>query len=116
MPGRPPVVFALLLAAAWACSNSTASPVGCAGSGADATVMAVSTVAFSPALQNIAVGQSVCWENTTGVPHTVSSDDSTSFDAPLAANQVFVQVFSTPGTIPYHCKIHPNMTGSIAVH
>jgi plastocyanin len=99
-----------------ACTNTTGTSTNCAGSGAAASVSAVGTTTFSPASVSVTAGQSVCWANATGVAHTVTSDDGTSFNGPLANDGDFIQVFSTKGTFAYHCSIHPGMTGTVTVN
>src|SRR6266853_994533 len=76
--------------------------------------------AFNPASLTIKVGTTVTWKNTTAVPHTVTSDDSKSFDSgtanPIAAQSgTFSFTFKTPGTFAYHCAIHHFMKAKIIV-
>jgi plastocyanin len=75
---------------------------------------------FNPATITITVGTTVTWTNTTGAPHTVTSDDGTSFDsginAPISANGgTFSFTFTKAGTFAYHCQIHPSMKATIIV-
>ena len=50
-------------------------------------------------------------KTTNPVPSTKELDSGT-----LAAGSgVFVHIFASAGTFPYHCSIHPVMTASIAV-
>ncbi len=76
--------------------------------------------AFSPASLTIKAGTTVMWKNTTQAPHTVTSDDGTSFDSgsanPIAAQGgTFSFTFNTAGTFAYHCSIHPFMKATIIV-
>ena len=90
---------------------------------------------FVPARVELARrGMSVCWQHQDGsTPHTVT------FDAPAGSPGAFdshptcvpasgdgcwrqgdttgtVQViFDTPGTYPYHCKVHADMKGTVVV-
>ena len=75
---------------------------------------------FNPATITIAVGTTVTWTNTTGAPHTVTSDDGTSFDSGLntpisASGGTFSFTFTKAGTFAYHCQIHPFMKATIIV-
>ena len=107
----------LLVMAATACSNSpTAAANLCAGLGASATISATDGLVFSPASATITHGQSVCWQNTGAVTHTVTSNDGTSFNSNLVGSQTFVQLFPTAGSFLYHCTIHPGMSGTITVN
>jgi plastocyanin len=73
--------------------------------------------AFQPKTITINQHQTVTWTNTANRNHTVTSDDGTSFDSgALSHNDVFANLFDTPGTFKYHCTIHPTrMQGTIIV-
>jgi plastocyanin len=105
-------VFALA-----ACSSSSmASGTTCSTSGASATITASDGLTFAPATATITHGQSVCWQNSGSIAHTVTSNDGTSFGSNLSSGQLFVQTFATAGSFPYHCTIHAGMTGTITVN
>ncbi len=75
---------------------------------------------FNPTTITITVGTTVTWTNTTSAPHTVTSDDGTSFDStintPISANGgTFSFTFTKAGTFAYHCQIHPFMKATIIV-
>jgi plastocyanin len=76
--------------------------------------------AFSPATLTISVGTTVIWMNTTGAPHTVTSDDGKSFDSGIntpigAQGGTFSFTFTKAGTFAYHCQFHTFMMGTIIV-
>ncbi len=78
------------------------------------------TFAFSPATITIKVGTTVTWTNNTSAPHTVTSDDGTTFDSgtsnPIAANGgTYSFTFTKAGTFTYHCQIHPFMKATVIV-
>ncbi|MEA3190630.1 MAG: hypothetical protein QOD77_1212 [Thermoplasmata archaeon] len=76
----------------------------------------------------IHVGDKVRWTHNDGTTgHTVTYDDG-SYDshpncaapvgvAPvcMADGDVIEQGFAKEGTVAYHCKVHPSMTGTIVV-
>jgi predicted lipoprotein with Yx(FWY)xxD motif/plastocyanin len=71
--------------------------------------------AFTPSSVTVKVGTTVTWTNQDGTDHTVSSDTSV-FSWRLDANGgTFSYTFNQVGTFPYHCAIHPSMTGKIIV-
>jgi plastocyanin len=72
---------------------------------------------FTPANMTVKVGQSIEWDwQDASVAHTVTSDDSTSFDSCLQnKGYKFVVTFNQAGKFPYHCTIHPLMIGTITV-
>ena len=73
--------------------------------------------AFDPQTTRIEVGDKVLWRNLTDERHTVTSDSgSTRFDYTLGRkNAQEERRFETAGTYTYHCKFHPEMTGTVEV-
>lgn len=73
--------------------------------------------AFSPDNLTINVGDSVVWTNQDAASHTATSDDGgATFDSgTLTQSQSWGMTFTTPGSIPYHCGIHPSMTATLTV-
>lgn len=72
--------------------------------------------AFSPALLTIRVGTTVIWKNVSSAEHSVTSDDGTTFDSgTLPVGKNFQFKFSSAGSFPYHCNIHPYMRATIVV-
>lgn len=99
------------------------TPAATATSSGPAMAVSITTggsFAFSPATITIKVGTTVTWTNNTSVPHTVTSDDGTTFDSglntPIAANGgTFSFTFTKAGTFAYHCQIHPFMKATVVV-
>ena len=99
--------------------------------GTDVTIVARAatkgTRAFSPNpfTVSLAAGGSVSWYNsdvgeggyggTPGSAHTVTADDDSFNSGTIAPGRSFTHTFTTPGTYPYHCSIHPSMKGTIKV-
>jgi len=74
----------------------------------------ISNFSFSPA-PAIHVGDPLRWTNKDGTSHTITADDG-SFSSPSIASQgMFAHTFNDPGTVAYHCAIHPSMKGSVTV-
>ena len=105
----------VVAAVSMACGSSTSVANSCGSSGANANINATSSLSFSPKTATITHGQSVCWQNSSSVLHTVT-DDGGAFDTNLPVGQIFVHTYSSPGTFPFHCKIHTGMTGTITVN
>lgn len=87
-------------------------------SAADNTPVAikVDNFSFSPQTITVAVGTGVTWTNQDDIPHTVVSDDKTTFKSKaLDTDDKFTFKFTKPGTYPYFCSIHPKMTGQVVV-
>jgi plastocyanin len=70
---------------------------------------------FSPPSLTVQVGQAVHWVNHDSTEHTATSDAAGIFDVDVPANGSGSHTFTTPGTFPYHCSIHPSMKGTIVV-
>jgi plastocyanin len=122
---------ALTLAACGTGSGSnagTGTDTGCAVKGASTAAVTPAMVSnivsdpdtvgrFTPNNMTVKVGQSIEWDwQDPNVAHTVTSDDSTTFDSCLQSKGYkFVVTFNQAGKIPYHCTIHPLMVGTITV-
>jgi plastocyanin len=118
-----------------ACGTGGGSNAGTGGANAGCTVKGNSTAAVTPAIvsnivtdpdtvgrftpsnMTVKVGQSIEWDwQDPNVAHTVTSDDTTTFDSCLQnKGYKFVVIFNQAGKIPYHCTIHPLMVGTITV-
>jgi plastocyanin len=69
-------------------------------------VVVVSDFAFTPADLTIHVGDTVRWENQSGV-HNVVADDSSFTNGPASASAwTFDKVFTSVGNSRYYCVIH----------
>lgn len=74
----------------------------------------ITAMAF-PDSTEIAKGDTVVWTNKMNMNHTVTADNG-EFDAGvLGKDKSFSRTFDAAGSVPYHCEIHPNMTGTIVV-
>jgi len=84
--------------------------------------------AVSPNPIQAKVGQTVVWTNDDSAFHTVTSgligaaDAGKAFDSGLQGptaltvkGKTFEHKFDAAGEFPYHCTLHPAMTGSIIV-
>ena len=70
---------------------------------------------FDPARITVEPGTTVRWVNRGNHPHTVTADDG-SFDSEvLNPGDSFMVTFRSPGTVAYHCEIHPFRRGSVTV-
>jgi len=84
--------------------------------GTSGTVVKIDNFSFSPATITVPVGTTVRWTNADDIPHTVVSDDKTTFKSKaLDTDEQFTYTFTKPGTYSYFCSIHPKMTGTIVV-
>lgn len=92
--------------------------VGLAGAGvvlaANQTVN-IAGFAFSPATVTVNVGDTVTWANNDAQAHTASANSGAWDTGIIAGGGSAGIMFSTAGTFPYHCDIHPTMTGTLVV-
>jgi plastocyanin len=70
---------------------------------------------FGPAELTVRVGTTITWTNRDDIPHTVVSTDKVFKSKVLDTDEKFSSTFSTPGSFPYFCSIHPKMTGKVVV-
>jgi hypothetical protein len=71
--------------------------------------------AFNPPQLNVAPGTTVTFVNRDSVPHTVTADNGLFDSGELAPGSSYPVVLDGAGTVTYHCKLHPEMQGSIVV-
>ena len=70
---------------------------------------------FGPAELTVTAGTTLTWTNHDDSPHTVVSTDKVFKSKVLDTDETFSFTFSTPGTFPYFCSLHPKMTGKVVV-
>ncbi len=90
-------------------ASPQASP---AATGAE-TAISIIDFAFDPPQLTIPAGTRVVWTNTGAAPHTVTGEFlSTDLLQPGATAEF---TFTTPGSYPYACALHAQMTAEIVV-
>ena len=90
--------------------------LGAAPPAASEQQVKIDNFTFAPQTITVPVGTSVRWTNADDIPHTVVSDDKTTFKSKaLDTNEEFSFTFTKPGTYSYFCSIHPKMTGKVVV-
>lgn len=97
-------------------ANDTAAET--AATGGDS--VALRNINFEPADLEVAVGTTVTFANEDIVRHTVTAgspdDVGDAFDEELDGEGDTITVtFDEEGTVAYFCRLHPAMTGTIAV-
>jgi plastocyanin len=76
----------------------------------------IDNFSFSPATITVPAGTTIRWTNRDDIPHTVVSDDKTTFKSKvLDTDEQFTYTFTKPGTYSYFCSIHPKMTARVVV-
>ncbi len=76
----------------------------------------IDNFSFGPMTLMVTPGTTVTWTNNDDVPHTVVSEDKTTFKSrALDTGEKFSYTFTKPGHYPYFCSVHPKMTAEIVV-
>ena len=116
--GTTPPVASEPAASAPAASEPAASDTGevCAPTTDSATVsVEMAEFAYAPAEATARVGDVVAWSNSDAAPHTASLDDGACETGNIPSGGTGALLFTQAGTFPYHCAIHPTMTGTVVV-
>ena len=71
--------------------------------------------AFSPSALTVKRGTVVTWTNSDSAPHTVTGNNGGPASGTLSQGNTYSYTFTSVGTFPYYCAIHPSMNGSITV-
>jgi plastocyanin len=115
-PSAAPATVAAPSAAASEAAPSEAGSGVCAASSDAGTVeVSIQGRAFGPGKVTAKVGDVIVWTNKDSVPHTATLDDDSCTTGSLGKDASGALVFSVAGTYPYHCRIHPDMTGTIEI-
>jgi plastocyanin len=70
---------------------------------------------YRPSQLDILPGETVTWTNVSQRTHTVTSDSGIFDSGNVVGGAHFAVRFDRVGTYPYHCTIHPSITGQIDV-
>ena len=81
---------------------------------ADVIHITIEQIAYMPAQVSAYVGDTIEWDNKDIVAHTATARDG-AWDMLIAPNGKSSIVLKSAGTVPYYCRLHPNMVGQITV-
>ncbi|MGH9134503.1 MAG: cupredoxin domain-containing protein [Ilumatobacteraceae bacterium] len=81
---------------------------------AGAAEIVISGFAFSEDI-TVAVGTTVVVRNDDSTGHTWTADDGSFTSGFIDPGATFEFTFSEAGTFPFHCEVHPSMTGTVTV-
>lgn len=99
-----------------ASSSSSTTPAPRPAQTLDIDIQGNQFVDGSPTIQK---GDTVRWTQRDTATHTVTADDG-SFDSGnlvvgVPTRSQFSHTFDAVGEVPYHCEVHPGMTGTVTV-
>ncbi len=72
----------------------------------------IEVFAYDPVSLRVNLKDKVTWVNRDAVEHTITG---TGFNQKIGSGESFTRQFNQSGNIQYHCEIHPEMQGTIAV-
>ena len=101
-------VAGLLLAAAAASTSGAISA-------AQARVVVIENVQFSPQTLIVKAGERITWVNKDLFPHTATADGKSFDSRAIAPNASWSWVAGKAGTYDYGCTFHPTMKGTVTV-
>ena len=82
----------------------------------DSVEVKIDNFSFGAMKLTVSAGTTVTWINNDDVPHTVVSDDKTTFRSKaLDTGDKFSYTFTKPGEYPYFCSVHPKMMAEVVV-
>jgi plastocyanin len=94
----------------------TVVPTPLSQASVSANTITIKNYAFNPQTITVKSGSIVRWENLDPVSHRIIfNDKSVSGSDVLSYSQSFSKKFDQPGSFPYYCSIHPDMTGTVIV-
>ncbi len=114
------VVGVLALTAGWGifvgCSSKDNNTTGSSQNTNSGNTVVIDNLSFVSSSITVSVGDKVVWRNDDNVSHTVTSDTGNELNsALLSSGNTYEHTFNTAGTYPYHCTVHPSMTGTVIV-
>jgi plastocyanin len=71
--------------------------------------------AYAPNPLTVAVGGTVTWMNNDNTSHTSTGSNGTWDSGTIGPGRTFSRTFTSAGSFPYHCAIHPGMVGTVVV-
>jgi plastocyanin len=82
----------------------------------DSVEVKIDNFSFGAMKLSVSAGTTVTWINNDDVPHTVVSEDKTTFRSKaLDTGDKFSYTFTKPGEYPYFCSVHPKMVAEVVV-
>jgi plastocyanin len=82
----------------------------------DSVEVKIDNFSFGAMKLTVSAGTTVTWINNDDVPHTVVSEDKTTFRSKaLDTGDKFSYTFTKPGEYPYFCSVHPKMIAEVVV-
>ena len=73
------------------------------------------STSFNPSSITVPVNTTVTWTNQDNITHNVTSTTGLFASPTISPSGTYTHQFTTTGTYPYSCTIHPGMNGVVIV-
>lgn len=90
-------------------------PDGSAYTEGPTTVVKMDVCSFAPTIARVPVGTEVRFLNSSNIDHMVVGRSASWGSDVLAPGREFSATFTTAGTYPFSCPLHPGMVGAVVV-
>ena len=108
------ILVALLAVSATASAGGGGSCHNPEQTEATGTIVDVGKSCFGPTVLRVDVGDLVTWRNYDPFPHTITAAGGV-FDEEIGPEEIATFRFTSAGTYPYYCLLHPRMAGAVVV-
>jgi plastocyanin len=99
-----------------ACGGGGDTPTTPGTGGPSVTRVTIQNVAFTPSSVQVSPGATVSFTNNDGFAHNVTFTSAAVTSVPdFTSGSKSVVMPSATGSYPFHCTIHPSMTGTVTV-
>ena len=97
--------------------NNPMNPGGGGGANVTITITGMNGASsYSPSPDTVNVGQTVAWHNADATTHTATANGGAFNTGNIGGGNTSAPIaMNTAGSFPYHCSIHPTMTGTLVV-
>jgi plastocyanin len=109
-------IWGLLLIMAIVTVSGCANNQTTSNTTADPNTIIIQDFAFQPSTLTVSAGTTVTWINRDGTNHPVASDTGVFSSGTLNQGESYSYTFNQTGSYPYHCTVHPSMTGTVIVN
>jgi plastocyanin len=112
---RKTMAVAVLLGAL--CAAGIAAALIPAANATTTVNVTVQNFSFNPPTIKVVIGvnNTITWTNKDSTNHAPTANDGSWGGTTGADGGTYTHTFTTAGSFPYHCAIHPTMTGTVVV-
>jgi len=113
-------LLAVLALSGWSCGGDDNNPMNPGGGGGANVTITITGMngasSYSPSPDTVNVGQTVAWHNADATTHTATANGGAFNTGNIGGGNTSAPIaMNTAGSFPYHCSIHPTMTGTLVV-